>query len=332
MMIERPRVTFAVFAYNQEQFVPEAIEGALAQTYEPLEIILSDDCSSDRTFDIMREMAAAYDGPHDVKARRTAQNAGLLNHVLDVADVAEGALLVVSAGDDISLPSRTGALVDAWAIGASGALFSSYVPMGNDSMLLERDPKAQGLERTIPFLAGSGESLPLVLGATAAYDVELLRSIPKPLAKIFHEDIIFTNITYLRGREITYVDTPLVKYRFADFSREDRSSIRDAYHAILDWEMRANHRLRDYKDVLAYMDAILTAEDGPKERQLLCAERSENDFMNDFVNGSLLRRFTLLGRCQDRALLRWALPRVFGFQVFSGAKALLSQWRDGFCT
>ena len=45
---DRPLVTFALFAYNQEQYIREAVEGAFSQTYEPLEIILSDDCSSDR--------------------------------------------------------------------------------------------------------------------------------------------------------------------------------------------------------------------------------------------------------------------------------------------
>ena len=55
---DRPLVTFALFAYNQEQYIREAIEGAFAQTYQPLEIILSDDCSTDRTFEIMREMGS----------------------------------------------------------------------------------------------------------------------------------------------------------------------------------------------------------------------------------------------------------------------------------
>ena len=52
---DRPLVTFALFAYNQEEFIREAVEGAFAQTYEPLEIILSDDCSSDRTYEIIQE-------------------------------------------------------------------------------------------------------------------------------------------------------------------------------------------------------------------------------------------------------------------------------------
>ena len=43
----RPLITFALMAYNQEQLIEEAVAGALAQTYSPLEIILSDLISND---------------------------------------------------------------------------------------------------------------------------------------------------------------------------------------------------------------------------------------------------------------------------------------------
>jgi len=102
----RPLVTFAVIAYKQERFVREAVEGAFAQTYRPLEIILSDDCSPDRTFEIMQEMAAAYDGPHRVRLNRNERNLGLASHFNNILSAASGEILVISAGDDISGPSR----------------------------------------------------------------------------------------------------------------------------------------------------------------------------------------------------------------------------------
>ena len=49
-------VTFVLFAYNQEKYIREAVEGALSQTYGAMEIILSDDRSTDRTFEIMEEV------------------------------------------------------------------------------------------------------------------------------------------------------------------------------------------------------------------------------------------------------------------------------------
>jgi len=104
---ERPLVTFALFAYNQEEYIREAIEGALSQTYEPLEIILSDDCSSDRTFEIMQVMAAKYRGPHNIHVRRNEFNMGLSNHVNKVFDNSHGRIFIIAAGDDVSLPTRT---------------------------------------------------------------------------------------------------------------------------------------------------------------------------------------------------------------------------------
>src|SRR6056297_466684 len=98
--IERPLVTFAVIAYNQERFIREAIEGAFAQTYQPLEIILSDDCSPDSTFEIMQEMAAAYGGPHGVILNRNQSNLGIVPHIDRVMTIVTGEFIVINAGDD----------------------------------------------------------------------------------------------------------------------------------------------------------------------------------------------------------------------------------------
>lgn len=103
---DRPLVTFALFAYNQEKYIREAVEGAFAQTYQPLEIILSDDCSTDRTFEIMREMVAAYRGPHIVRLRKSDQNLGVASHFSAVLEVCNSDYVVLAAGDDISLPHR----------------------------------------------------------------------------------------------------------------------------------------------------------------------------------------------------------------------------------
>lgn len=104
---ERPLVTFALFSYNQENYIREAIEGAFSQTYSPLEIILSDDCSTDGTLEIMKEMAKEYKGPHLVKVRQTEKNLGIAMHFDALMRLAAGQFVVVAAGDDISHPERT---------------------------------------------------------------------------------------------------------------------------------------------------------------------------------------------------------------------------------
>ncbi len=103
---ERPLVTFALFAYNQEQFIREAVEGAFGQTYSPLEIILSDDCSQDKTFDIIKEMVDSYKGPHKLVLNRNEKNLGLAGHVNKIIQICEGEIVILAAGDDISMPER----------------------------------------------------------------------------------------------------------------------------------------------------------------------------------------------------------------------------------
>ena len=88
---DRPPVTLFVLAYNQEALVRAAIEGAFAQTYQPLEIILSDDASPDGTFAVMQAMAAAYSGPHRVILNRNPANLGLTAHVSRVMAAARPA-------------------------------------------------------------------------------------------------------------------------------------------------------------------------------------------------------------------------------------------------
>jgi glycosyltransferase involved in cell wall biosynthesis len=46
-----PLVSLCIFTYNQEKYIREAVEGALSQDYPNLEIIISDDNSTDSTYD-----------------------------------------------------------------------------------------------------------------------------------------------------------------------------------------------------------------------------------------------------------------------------------------
>ena len=84
-------VTLVVMAWRQEALLRDTIAAAFAQTYQPLEILLSDDASPDGSFAVMQEMAAAYDGPHRVRLNCNPVNLGLIGHINRVFELAEGA-------------------------------------------------------------------------------------------------------------------------------------------------------------------------------------------------------------------------------------------------
>src|SRR5436305_10570563 len=105
-MINRPLLTFVVASFNQEKYIEQAVRGALAQTYSPLEIIISDDCSRDRAFVIASEIISSYRGPHKVRLNRNPINLGIGGHVNRIMELCRGQLIIASAGDDVSLPNR----------------------------------------------------------------------------------------------------------------------------------------------------------------------------------------------------------------------------------
>jgi glycosyltransferase involved in cell wall biosynthesis len=93
--------------YNQEVFVQETVMGALAQTYPNLEIILSDDCSTDNTFQAIKEAVKDYNGPHKIVINRNEPNMGLVPHVnRELFELSHGDFIFLNGGDDISLPNR----------------------------------------------------------------------------------------------------------------------------------------------------------------------------------------------------------------------------------
>jgi glycosyltransferase involved in cell wall biosynthesis len=107
-MISKPLISFCILSYNQEKYIEEAIKGAFMQTYSPLEIIISDDCSTDRTVEIITKVVRDYKGEHVVKVNINKQNKGFVPHFNYVIfNKAKGDFIVVAAGDDISFSNRT---------------------------------------------------------------------------------------------------------------------------------------------------------------------------------------------------------------------------------
>lgn len=106
--MEKPLVSYVLTAYNIEDFIEESVKCAFAQDYENLEIVLSDDCSSDNTFQIMKRMAEEYTGPHKIILNRNEKNMGISQHMSKCyIELANGEIIIAAHGDDISLPNRT---------------------------------------------------------------------------------------------------------------------------------------------------------------------------------------------------------------------------------
>lgn len=98
-MAVSPRVSIVVPVYNAGPFLREAIDSMLAQTYTDLEIVISDDGSTDDSVEIAR----SYGDPvrvieHENGGPSAARNRGIA--------AARGELIAFCDADDIQLPHR----------------------------------------------------------------------------------------------------------------------------------------------------------------------------------------------------------------------------------
>ena len=210
---EKPLVTFALFAYNQERFIREAVEGAFAQTYSPLQIILSDDCSSDRTFEIMQEMSSLYTGPHQIFLNRNYKNKGIGGHVNEVMKIASGELIVVAAGDDVSFAHRTEVLAKKWiSSGRSFKSLHSYAEEINVDGVITGKILANGHKKSIEVPLEHANLNLCVLGATHAWDREVFEVFGDILDKVMNEDVVIPFRSSIIGK-ITFIPEALVQYR-----------------------------------------------------------------------------------------------------------------------
>lgn len=107
-----PLVSLCIIAYKQEGYIQEALQSAALQDYENLEIIVSDDNSPDRTFEIAKSFAKDYRGPHKIILNRNNQNLRIVGNLNKAISLAHGDYLVFLAGDDISAPNRVSSSVE----------------------------------------------------------------------------------------------------------------------------------------------------------------------------------------------------------------------------
>lgn len=216
-----PLVTLCLKGFNQEDTIEAAIEAAFAQTYGPLEILMSDDGSTDTTYEIMSRMAEAYRGPHHVTLNRNPVNLGIVGNMNRVAALAAGRLLVEASGDDLSEPQRVARLAEAWLAGRGRikALHSGFLEIDDAG----REIGLGGPERSVVDAPGP-DPLTIIrsgancIGATAAWDRELFdRFGPIPDNCHVEDGVLFFRAALLDG--IAFIDEPLVRYRTGGVSR-----------------------------------------------------------------------------------------------------------------
>jgi glycosyltransferase involved in cell wall biosynthesis len=101
-MSASPRVSIVIGAYNAQRYLAETLDSLLAQTMRDFELIVTDDGSTDRTFDILKEFEAKDARVRPIKI----PHGGIVDAANSGLNAARAELIARADSDDIHMPDR----------------------------------------------------------------------------------------------------------------------------------------------------------------------------------------------------------------------------------
>jgi glycosyltransferase involved in cell wall biosynthesis len=208
---DRPAVSAVLLSFDCERYVAAAVESALGQDYDgPLEIVVSDDASSDRSFALACDLLGRYRGPHRVTARRREVNSGSKSaHLNDVLPACAGEIIVSFDGDDVSAPSRVSRIVARMLENPHAqAVYSSYLLVDATGSVRRRSRVPRP-----PPGSDAAEWFARVDAYAAGATLAVRRSVVQtfgPLDPGLNEDLQLPFRASLSGA-VEFIDEPLVR-------------------------------------------------------------------------------------------------------------------------
>lgn len=204
--------------YNQEKFVAEALQAALAQNFDDYEIIIADDGSTDTTLETISRVVEAHPRRYLVRYMPKEPNMGLVRNWNRAVAAARGEILVAMAGDDISSADRLAVTSRIFENNPTVMVVMSQVSIVNESgmeivaqweagRLVESTHRPSAYSFALDFWNGAP-----TLGACGSYR-RVLSTIFDPIDSATADDEVYIYRGFLLG-SLYYTPKNLVKWRW----------------------------------------------------------------------------------------------------------------------
>jgi glycosyltransferase involved in cell wall biosynthesis len=150
-----PVVSIALPVYNGADTLAAAVESVLAQTYSNLELVISDNASTDGTQALCQRFARE---DRRVVYQRHARNVGLLNNFISAADNTAGTYVRWLGDDDSIEPDYVSRVLDVFAEDERRVVVTTQVVYrdadGVETLATDYDPSAMASTDPVERLAG----------------------------------------------------------------------------------------------------------------------------------------------------------------------------------
>jgi len=224
-MDEEKLTSVVIPTYNQQDFIIETLESIKHQTYKPIELVVSDDASSDSTVALIdRWLSKNTNYFANIIFLKQSVNLGVTKNISTALKKSTGYYIKLLAGDDFLIPSAIKEYVDFCQKNKSSWCMSQYYEFHNphvDSAIIRK--KSQ-YEEWVLQECSSIQLLQILIGNyITAPTVFMERSLAEQIeffdSPIRNMEDYPAWIKLLRmGHSIRYLPKPLVYYRMHEES------------------------------------------------------------------------------------------------------------------
>lgn len=207
----KPRVSIVIPVYNGVNYLAEAIDSALAQTYENCEVIVVNDGSTDET----EEIALSYGNQIRYFMKPNGGVASALN--LGIKKMT-GDYFAWLSHDDVYYPDKIETQIN--ALERDGDMEAPLYGNWDILQMPEREIKPLAPEYRFSDYQLQNGVFPVMFGLVNGCTVLIHKSHFERVG-LFDEELITAQdvdmwFRIFRNRHVVYVDKPLIKYRFHD--------------------------------------------------------------------------------------------------------------------
>jgi len=198
--------------FNYERYIDEALSGLFAQTYRPLDIIVLDDCSSDRSAEIIETRLAQQGNPPNIRFVRNQRNT--VNPIPGILGMIKGQFVILVSADDVMLPHMVERLTQTWLQQKVSLVTANVIYIDEKSNFLGRTSRALAspADDSLETLARDGTNA-CCFGAAMGFERAIYDTFGVPPTNFLEcGDIILPFYAYFLGGA-RFINEPLLKYR-----------------------------------------------------------------------------------------------------------------------
>jgi len=309
--VKIPLVSVAVAAFNGERFIGEQLDSILAQDWPSIEVVVSDDASTDGTVGVVEEYARRA----PVRLLPNGTRAGVSANFARAIAACRGEYIALADQDDIWKPGRLTRLVD--AIGDSSLVYCKTTEVLDATGSVRREhafdsyhsfARQYGSGRLTRFLLSEN----WVVSHTMMFKRPVIeRALPFPDGLSFHDGWLALVASTQGG--LKFLDESWQVYREHENSVTYAGAHARRKRAALAWRLLGDDFARSWR--ARCKENMVIVEEALRRSELTADERWHAQQMRTYLESGLGR-----GRARDWWRAGRAVAPYFASAIIQGTR------------